>query len=135
MWNFIASLTGYILHKILLETSFYYTTAVLGLWGWQSQKCNLKCPNDINTEWAIPEKFPSFLSTFPAWKFHILNPPAPSPSVCFFFFHYSVCTVIYDCQNPFDTSTFNHTVSQEHIIAIENTCLGFFLKSRISISP
>ena len=36
----------------------------------------------------------------------------PSPSV---FFHYSVCTVISDCNHPFDTSTFTHTVSQEYI--------------------
>ena len=34
----------------------------------------------------------------------------PSPSVCFFF-HYSVCAVISDCNHPFDTSTFNRTVS------------------------
>ena len=45
----------------------------------------------------------------------------PSPSV---FFHYSVCTVISDCNHPFDTSTFTHTVSQEYIIAIENTYLN-----------
>ena len=42
-----------------------------------------------------------------------------SPSV--YFFHYSVCTVISDCNHLFDTSTFTHTVSQEYIIAIENT--------------
>ena len=58
----------------------------------------------------------------------------PSPSV---FFHYSVCTVISDCNHPFDTSTFfTHTVSQEYIIAIENTYLnGVFLKSKVSIFP
>ena len=50
----------------------------------------------------------------------------------FFFFHYSVCTIISDCSHPFDTSTFTHTVSQEYIIAIENTYLnGDFLKSKI----
>ena len=44
-----------------------------------------------------------------------------------FFFHYSVCTVISDCNHPVDTSTFTHTVSQEYIIiAIENTYLQFF---------
>ena len=57
------------------------------------------------------------------------------PSPCLFFFHYSVCTVISDCNHSFDTSTFTcHTVSQEYIIAIENTYLnGDFLKSKISI--
>ena len=64
LWNFIPSLTGYILWKILLDTSFHYTTVVLRVWGWQSQKCNSKCPNGINT------------------KFCILNPP---PSPCLFF--------------------------------------------------
>ena len=55
----------------------------------------------------------------------------PSPSVCFL--HYSVSTVISDCSHPFDTSTFTH-VSQEYIIAVENTYLnGVFLKSIISI--
>ena len=57
-----------------------------------------------------------------------------SPSV--YFFHYSVCTVISDCNHLFDTSTFTHTVSQEYIIAIENTYLnGVFLKSKISVFP
>ena len=57
----------------------------------------------------------------------------PSPSV---FFHYSVCTVISDCNHPFDKSTFTHTVSQEYIIAIENAYLcGVFLKSKICIFP
>ena len=67
LWNFIASLTGYILQKILLDASFHYTTVVLRVWVWQGQKCNSKCPNDINTEWAIPENFFSFL-LYP-WKF------------------------------------------------------------------
>ena len=39
------------------------------------------------------------------------NPP---PSPCFFFFHYSVCTVISDCKHPFDTSTFNHSLTRIH---------------------
>ena len=102
---------------------------------WANPKVQLKvCPNDINTEWAIPEIFSSFL-LYP-WKSYILNPPpSPFPSVCFF--HYSVCTVISDCNHPFDTSAFTHTtVSQEHIIAIENTYLnGVFLESKIYIFP
>ena len=52
----------------------------------------------------------------------------------FVFFHYSVSTAISDCNHPFDTSTFTHTVSQEYIIiAIENN--EVFLKSKISIFP
>ena len=82
LWNFIASLTAYILWKNLLDTSFHYTTIALRVWGWKSQKCNSKYSNENNTEWAIPEKFSSFL-LYP-WKFHILNPPSPSLSVCFF---------------------------------------------------
>ena len=62
--------------------------------------------------------------------------PTPTPFPLFAFFHYSVCTVISDCNHPFDTSTFTHTVSQEYIIAIENTYLnGVFLKSKIFIFP
>ena len=38
------------------DTSFHYVTVVLRIWGWQDQKCNSKCPNDIKTEWPIPEK-------------------------------------------------------------------------------
>ena len=61
---------------------------------------------------------------------------SPTLSPLFVFSHYSVCTVISDCNHPFDTSTFTHTVSQEYIIAIENTYLnGVFLKSKISIFP
>ena len=42
--------------KVLLNTSFHYTTVALRASGWQSQNFNLKCPNNINTEWSIPEK-------------------------------------------------------------------------------
>ena len=76
----------------------------------QAKSWTHKCPNDINTEWAIPENFSSFSMflfvfyfftfvfyfTFKfscfllyAWKFHILN---PSLLPLFVFFHYSVCT-------------------------------------------
>ena len=62
--------------------------------------------------------------------FQVLYPPENSmslalplsPSLLFVFFYYSVCTVISDWNHPFDTSTFTHTVSEEHI-AIENTYL------------
>ena len=61
MWNFIATLTGYIYAlKDLSDTSFHYIAVALRAWGWQGQKCNSKCSNDINTEWAIPEKFLGF---------------------------------------------------------------------------
>ena len=49
-----------------METSFHYITLVLCGWGWQDQKCNSKCPIDIDTDWAIPEKFLGF---YP-WIFH-----------------------------------------------------------------
>ena len=53
LWNFMAILTRYILSR-------YITVVVLRVWGWQGQKRNSKCPNDINTEWAIPEIFLGF---------------------------------------------------------------------------
>ena len=66
----------------------------------------------------------------------ILTLNSVSLTLPFVFFHYSVCTVISDCNHPFDTSTFTHTVSQEYIIAIENTYLdGVSFKSKISIFP
>ena len=47
--------------KVLLGISFHYTTVALRASGWQNQNCNSKCPNDVNTEWPIPEKNLSFL--------------------------------------------------------------------------
>ena len=60
-----------------------------------------------------------------------IPPRSPFPLFFFFFFSvFSVCTVISDCNHPFDTSTFIHTVSQEYTIAIKNTYLNrVFLKS------
>ena len=72
-----------------MDTSFHYTAVILRVWDWQSQKCNSKCPNDINTEWAIPENFSNIRFLLYPWKCHILNPP-PSLPPLFFFFHYSV---------------------------------------------
>ena len=64
-----------------------------------------------------------------------LTLPPPLPSL-FDFFHYSVYTVISDCNHPFNTSTFTHTVSQEYIIAIEDTYQnGVALKTKISAFP
>ena len=116
----------------------------------KSKKQLKVCPNDINTEWAIPEKFSVFLLSY--WKFHIFNPPPPAPfPLCLFFFHHSVCIIVFsfsaivfvffhysvsDCNHYFDMSTFTHAVWQEYIVAIENTYLsGVFLKSNISIFP
>ena len=45
-------------------------------------RVQLKVSKSINTEWAIPEIFFSFLLC--PWKFHIVNPP-PSPLWSFFF--------------------------------------------------
>ena len=87
--------------------------------------------NNISTEWTILEKFLSFLLY--SWKFHILNPP-PLPPL--FFFHYSVCTVIFDWNHIFDISTFSIQFHKNTFIAIENTYLsGGFLKSKIYIFP
>ena len=36
----------------------------------------------------------------------------PLHPVCFS--HYSVCTVIFDCNHPFDTSTFTHSLTRIH---------------------
>ena len=54
LWIFNASFTGYILWKVLLDTSFHYTTVVLRVWGWQSQKCNSECPNPMSFWYKHP---------------------------------------------------------------------------------
>ena len=103
-------------------TCFYYTTVVLRVSGWQNQKCNSKCPNE-----TLNGLFQKNCQAFYFTPENSLSLTLTSSSVCFF--HYSVCTVISDCNHPFDKSTFTHTVSQEYIIAIENTYLnGVFLK-------
>ena len=53
--------------KRFYQIPFHYITVVFCVWGWQGQKNNSKCPIDINTEWAIPEKLLGFL-LYP-WKF------------------------------------------------------------------
>ena len=75
-----------------------------------------KCPNDINTEWAIPEIILHFL-LYPG-RFHILNPP-PSLPPQIVFFYYNVCTVITDCNHPFDTSTFIHIPTRIHLLQLK----------------
>ena len=35
------------------------------------------------------------------------------------FFHYSVCTVISDCNHPFDTSTFTHSLTRIHLLQLK----------------
>ena len=62
---------------------------------WQSQKCNSKCPNDINTEWAVPVKFQTLKKKIQTGFYFTLENiisltlPDPFPSL-FVFFHYSV---------------------------------------------
>ena len=59
-----------------------------------------------------------------------------SPSVSLFSIIVLLLYFLTAIIHPFDKSTFTHTVSQEYIIAIENTYLnGVFLKSKISIFP
>ena len=57
----------------------------------------------------------------------------PSPSVCFFF-HYSVCTVISDCNHPFDMIQAPFTNSLTRIHCNWKYLSGVILKSKISIS-
>ena len=91
-----------------------------------------KCPNDIDTEWAIPEK---------RFKFHFtpensISLTIPSFPLCSFFFYYNVFTVIFDCNHPFDTSIFTHSLNKNTFLAIENKYLnGVFLRSKIFIFP
>ena len=123
LWNFIGS---YWVYTVKNFTSFHYTTVVLRVWGCQSQKCNGKCPNDINTELDIPEIFLSFL-LYPDNSISLTCPPPPP---------YSACSVISDCNHSFDTSTFTHKFHKNTFIVIENAYLnGVFLKSKISIFP
>ena len=112
-------LTGYILQKILLDISFHYTTVVLRVWDWQSQKCKSKCPNET-LNGLFQKNFQVFYFTLEN-SLSLNLPPSP-----FVFFHYSICTVISDCNHP-SILLIKAPVSQEYIIAIENTYLnGFF---------
>ena len=79
LWNFIANLTGYILWKILLDTSLLLLFYVFEVATAKSATQSVLMILTLN--WAIPEKFSSFL-LYP-WTLRILNPP-PSPSVCCF---------------------------------------------------
>ena len=72
--------------------SFHYTTVVLCVWGWQSQKCKSKCPNETMNG-LFQKNFSNFL-LYP-WKFIVLK---PTPFPLFAFFHYSVC-IISDCNH------------------------------------
>ena len=55
-------------HYILLMYCETLLKVLLGIYckrfycvrGWQGQKCNSKCPNDINTDGVIPETFLGF---------------------------------------------------------------------------
>ena len=102
LWNFIVSLTGYIPtvkdFTGYLFSLYYCCFKCLRL---AKPNVQLKCPNDINTEWALTEKFSSFYFT-PENSIFLTLPLSP----LFVFFHYSVCTAISDCNHPFHTSTF-----------------------------
>ena len=65
-WNFIASRNWVYTVKDFIRYLFSLYCCFLCVWGWQGQKCNSECPNDISTEWASPEKFLGLL--YP-WKF------------------------------------------------------------------
>ena len=43
----------------------------------------------------------------------------PLPLVCFFPHYNSVCTVISDCNYPFDTSTFTHSLTRTHLLQLK----------------
>ena len=43
----------------------------------------------------------------------------PLPLVCFFPHYNSVCTVISDCNHPFDTSTFTHSLTRIHLLQLK----------------
>ena len=96
-----------------MDTSFHYTTVVLRVWGWQSQKCNSKCPNEtING--LFQKNFPDFYFN-PENSLPLTLPPSPFLS---FFLYYSVCAMIVpvcsDCNHPFDKSTFTHSLTRIH---------------------
>ena len=61
LWNFIARL---IIAKDFIGYLFSLYYCCLSVWGWQGQKCNSKCPYDINNEFQ--KKFCFLL--YP-WKF------------------------------------------------------------------
>ena len=120
MWNFIASLTGYILYKILWDTSFHCTTVVLRVWG----KSETQSVQMILTLDGLFQKyFPLYISLYTfqfllyPWKFHILNVPYHPP--LFVFFHYGVCTVISDCNHHFDKSTFTHSLTRIYLLQLK----------------
>ena len=60
--------------------SFHYTTVVLRVWGWQSQNCNSKCPNET-LNGLFQKNFQTFYFTLE--NSSSLNLP---PSPCLFFF-------------------------------------------------
>ena len=108
------------------------------VWGRQSQKFDSKCPNDINTEWAIPGNVSSFL-LYPL-KFQILNSLPSSPSVCFFPLKCLYCnfwlqpSFWYKHLYPYSLTKIHYCnwnyISEWSSFAIKNFC--FFIKEKKS---
>ena len=130
-WYFICKVNGTnrvldLKNKILSDTSYHYINALLF---YVFEVCKAKsATQSVLMVLTLNGLFQKNSQVF------YFTPENPISHICLFFFNYSVCTVISDCNHPFETSTFSHTVLQEYIIAIENTDLnGGFLKSKISI--
>ena len=47
------------------------------------------------------------------------TPENPISHICLFFFNYSVCTVISDCNHPFDTSIFTQSLTRIHLLQLK----------------
>ena len=128
LWNFIANLTGYILWKILLDTSLLLLFYVFEVAKARSATQSVLMILTLN--WAILEKF----SLLYPWTLYILNPP-PSP-LCLLFsitvlaLQFLTATILLK-QAPLPIQSHKNT-----LIAIENRCLnGVFLKWKVSIFP
>ena len=76
---FVQVLVGIYCKRFYWIPSFHYTTVVLRVWGWQSQKCNSKCPNET-LNGLFQKNFQTFY--FTPENLSSLNLP-PSPSLFF----------------------------------------------------
>ena len=77
---FVQVLVGIYCKRFYWIPSFHYTTVLLRVWGWQSQTCNSKCPNEtLNSNFLL----------YP-WKFIILK-PTPFPQFVFLIIVFVYC--------------------------------------------